>query len=106
MSTYLKRKQAEERIRPLLPGLLPSGWLRLSPIVVRADGTAVMAYNSKGRVLVMVEAREDGHTITVSRRDVEFLAEEDLQSVRRLYRRAHMKFELGGGNVAKVHLFG
>lgn len=80
----MNRPAAEAHLRQHQPGLLPSGWARLSGIVHREDGISLIAYAGFGLTVTVRSAATSMHGricwVDVHRRDGQ-LTYRDLEQV-------------------------
>lgn len=82
----------QERVTRFLPGLVPSGWQRVTRLVRTDHGTRAMAFSGFG-LSVVAEVYENYATITVRRPDGD-LTVEDIDHVRGLYRRSPLRHRM------------
>ena len=93
----MTKEEILAEMRPYLPGVLPSGWSRLTNRVVhRFDGVAVAAYSGFGMtVIVESRAHEAGRRYLVRVSCADGISLQDLlRVVNDLYRRSPYRDEL------------
>lgn len=99
--------EAQERVRRFLPGLIPSGWQRLSRLVDADDGSKAMGFGGFG-ISVVVRVYEKRATITVRRGNGPLSTDDIGRVVGGLYRRSKLRHRMRtpiGGNGVAIFVF-
>lgn len=85
--------EARERVHRFLPGLIPSGWQRLSRLVDADDGSKAMGFGGFG-ISVVVRVYEKRATITVRRGNGPLSTDDIGRVVGGLYRRSKLRHRM------------